>query len=135
LKKHDENEPISNEISDDTPASPYVVNHLAIVWLSIAAVWLLAAAAYVILRVCNVQLILPFAVALFVTSILLIIFNSLWGKRTFVFWTISLLVWSILFLICYIFKSYNPWLLMILGFPAMLVILLACRVKTRKKDE
>lgn len=116
----------------------YVTNRRAVGLLSIAGVWMLACLVYIIVKLCGYDFYLPFVIALPVTALLLVIFHSLWsGKRFFrtvSFLTISALVWSVLFLICYILRAHEMWLLMVLGVPAMVVVALACRVRKRVDD-
>ncbi len=117
------------------PEKAYITNHIAVTLVSIAGVWLLAFIVFIILKLCNVSFGLSFVIACPVTAILLIVFNGLWGNRNLYFWFVSLLIWGILFLICYAARAYNLWLLMCIGFPATLVVWLSCRVRSPKKDE
>lgn len=113
----------------------YVTNRRAVGLLSIAGVWLLACVVYIIVKLCGYEFYLPFAAAIPVTALLLVIFNSLWSAEKWVrlggFLTVSFLVWSVLFLVCYILREYNMWLLMVLGVPATVVVALACLVRKR----
>ena len=118
-----------------TPQKTYTTSRIAVTLVSVAGVWLLAFAVFIILKLCNVSFGLSFAVALPVTAILLIIFNALWGNRRLGFWCISLLVWSLLFLICYAARNHDIWLLMCIGFPATVVVWLSCRVRSPKPEE
>lgn len=117
----------------------YVTNHRAVALLSIAGVWMLAALVYVIVVLCGKNFLLPFVIALPVTSLLLIIFHAMWGnhekKRFGMFMSVSLLIWTILLLVCYICREHNLWLLMVLGFPATVVVALACLVKKRAEEQ
>lgn len=110
----------------------YGVNRWAIVLLAMAGVWLLAALAYIIVRLTGGESWLPIVIALPVTMLLAVIFNSIWGNRKIAFPVITVFVWSILFLICWICRAYNIWLLMTLGIPAAVIVWLACRVRTVK---
>lgn len=113
-----------------TQAKPsYVVNRWAIVLVSMAGVWLLAVLAFIIVKLAGGGSLLPFAIALPVTMLLAVIFNGIWGTRKWAFFVISALVWSILFLICWLCRGYNIWLLMTLGVPATVTVWLACRVR------
>ena len=118
-----------------TPQKTYTTSRIAVTLVSVAGVWLLAFAVFIILKLCNVSFGLSFAVALPVTAILLIVFNALWGNRRLDFWCISLLVWSLLFLICYAARNHDIWLLMCIGFPATVVVWLSCRVRSPKPEE
>ncbi len=112
----------------------YIVNHRAIVLLSVAGVWLLAFVIFVIMKLCGVSFPLVFAVALPITAIILIVFNALWGDRKWIFPAVTALVWSILFLVCFILREHDMWLLMAVGVPATLVVALSCRVKVKSKN-
>lgn len=129
--------PAVQEVSAETelPAvkPAYQINRWAIVLLSMAGVWLLAALAFVIICLAGGYSLLPVVIALPVTMLLAVIFNSIWGSRKWAFPVISALVWSILFLICWICRAYQIWLLMVLGVPATVIVWLACRVKKTAK--
>ena len=117
----------------------YVTNHAAVTLLSVAGVWMAAAIVFVILFLCDITTAYPFVIALPITAILSIIFHGMWGNRENfrrgVFLAVTFLVWSVLFLLCYIFREHDLWLLMILGIPATLVVAIACRVKKRVADD
>ena len=100
-----------------------------------AGVWLLAALAFIIVKLAGGESVLPFVIALPVTMLLAVIFNAVWGNRTGAFVTISALIWSILFLICWICRAYNLWLLMALGVPATVIVWLSCRVRRAVNPE
>ena len=117
------------------PQQTYTTNHIAVTLVSVAGVWLLAFIVYIILKLCSISFGLSFAVACPVTAILLIVFNALWGSRKLNFWFVTLLVWSLLFLICYAARKYNLWLLMCIGLPATVVVWLSCRVRSPKPEE
>ncbi len=110
----------------------YVINRAAIVGVTLAGVLMLAAVVYVILKLCGVVSLLPFVIACPVFAVLMVIFNSVWGTKKFNFYTISLLVLTILFLISFLLRSYDMWSMMLL--PGVLIVWLACRVKTKKSE-
>ncbi len=112
----------------------YVINRAAIVGVTLAGVLMLAAVVYVILKLCGVVSLLPFVIACPVFAVLMVIFNSVWGTKKFNFYTISLLVLTILFLISFLLRSYDMWSMMLLGIPGVLIVWLACRVKTKKSE-
>ena len=118
--------------SHPAPADPgYRVNRHNIAAVSIVGVWLLAAAVFVVSILHGETLILPFALALPVSGVLLIVFAALWGNRLQLFFSVTVLVWGLLFLVCWILRDRSPWLLMSLGLPATVVVWLSCRVRTR----
>lgn len=131
-----ESSSVPDELPVPEPEGPaYTTNHFAVTLVSVAGVWLLAFIVFIILKLCNVSFGLSFAIACPVTAILLIVFNGIWGSRKLYFWFVSLLIWSILFLICYAARKYNLWLLMCIGFPATVVVWLSCRVRSPKIKE
>lgn len=113
----------------------YVTSRTAVALLSIAGVWMLAAVVYVVLKLCDAEAALPFVIALPVTALLCVIFHALWGSRSHfrqgMFASVTLLIWTLLFMICWICRAYNLWILMILGFPGTVVAALSCRVRKR----
>lgn len=120
----------SNEhggISDGT----YIINHAAIVGITLAGVLMLASIVFVILKLCGVVSALPFVISAPVFSILMIVFNSIWGKRSLNFYTVSLLVLSLLFLLTFLTSE---WSIMLLSIPAELIVWLSCRVKKEVKQ-
>jgi transcriptional regulator with XRE-family HTH domain len=118
---------------EDRPV--YQVNRRNIALLSVAGVWLLAAVLFVSALIAGHTLYLPFVAAVPVSAILLTVFAALWGDRIQIFLSVTLLVWGLLFLICWTIREKEPWLLMTLGIPATAVTWLSCRVKTKKKPE
>lgn len=126
--------PVSDEAEADAVPG-YVTSRTAVALLSIAGMWMLAAVVYVILKLCNASTAMPFVIALPVTAILCVIFHALWGSRSHfrrgMFASVTLLIWTSLFLICWLCRRHDLWLLMILGFPGTVVAALACRVRKR----
>lgn len=113
----------------------YVINRAAIVGVALTGVVLLSSLIFVILKMCGIVTLMPFVIACPVFTLLLIIFNSIWGKISYNFAVITLFVWSLLFLISYILRPWGMWSIMLLGFPATLVVWLSCRVKKKVSRE
>ena len=113
----------------------YKTDRRTIVLLAVASVWLLAGIVFLILKFLGVALPLVFIVAATASSLLLVIFNALWGRREWSFWAVELLVVTTLLLICYVLRAHNLWLLMTLAIPAAAVVWLACRVKRINDEE
>lgn len=102
-------------------------NHLIITLLSCSVVWLIATILFVSLGLHQKDtqnLWIIFAYAIPVTMIVLLVFNSLWGKTKLNFLIITLLVWSTLLAVYLSLWSYNIWLIFIIGIPAQLIIAL-----------
>lgn len=109
-------------------------NRTVITFLSVFLVLLIATFAFVGFSVFSQVIVahwLAFIYAIPVSCIVLLVFNSIWGKRSRNFLIISLLVWSILlsiYLTCLVLGS-NPWLIFALGIPGQIIILLWSRLK------
>ena len=67
-----------------------------------------------------------------VSSILLIVFSSIWGNKTLILLSISLLLWSTLACCHLQFLKYNLWSIYLLGIPLQLAILLSGKIKSKK---
>ena len=66
-----------------------------------------------------------------ICAILLIVFNSVWGKAKLNFYFISLLVWSLLASIYLTIGDYSNWLIFLIGIPGQVIILLWSGIKAR----
>lgn len=106
-------------------------NHLIITSLSTMLVFLVATVVFVVLGLLSVDLPIwiAYVYALPAAAIVLIVFNSIWGRRIWNFVFITLLVWSILLCIYTSFLSENIWLIFLIGIPAQIIILLWGRLK------
>jgi transcriptional regulator with XRE-family HTH domain len=124
----------SDKRGEQQPTESYVINRAAIVGVTLAGVFMLAAIVFVILKICDIVSVMPFVIACPVFAILMVIFNSVWGTAKLNFYTISLLVIAILFLISFLLRSYDMWSIMLLCIPGVLIVWLACRVKTKKSE-
>ena len=113
-------------------------NHLIITLLSAALVWLIATALYVVFELIpNVDGMwwMAYVYAVPVTCIVLIVFNSLWGRRYTNFALISILVWSILVCLYLAFLTYNISLIFIIGIPAQIIVILWANLKPKKANK
>ena len=101
-------------------------NHLIITALSCMLVFLIATLAFVLLGLTTdfSKIWLAYIYCVPVCAILLIIFNSIWGKawRNYVF--ISILVWGILTSIYLTIGDYSNWLIFIIGVPGQIIIVI-----------
>ena len=70
-----------------------------------------------------------------ICAILLIIFNSIWGKKQLNFYFISILVWSILACVYLTIGNYNNWIIFVIGVPAQVIILMWSGIKARFKKK
>jgi transcriptional regulator with XRE-family HTH domain len=110
-------------------------NRLIIALLSASSVFMVATILYVITGL-SIPFIHPtwmvYIYAIPIAFIVLLVFNSIWGRRSVNFIIITLLLWSIL-LCLYLSLNYREiWLVFIIGIPAQIIILLSTRIKLLK---
>lgn len=105
--------------------------HAIISFLSAALVWLLATCAFVMLDIAELtshfQSWLVFIYAIPISCVVLLVFNSIWGKKRLNYIIISLVVWSLIlsvFLTTLVIFGNNIWILFLVGIPAELIIVL-----------
>lgn len=102
-------------------------NRVLITAISCVLVWLIATFVFV-----NIDLLttdmhahwLAFIYAVPATAIVLLIFNSIWGRPRWNFVIISVLMWSFLLAVCLTMLSANLWLLFLVGIPGQIIIVL-----------
>lgn len=102
-------------------------NRVLITAISCVLVWLIATFIYVNIDLLTVDIRahwLAFVYAMPATAIVLLIFNSIWGKTRLNFIIISGLMWSLLLAICLTMLSANLWLLFLVGIPGQVIIAL-----------
>lgn len=98
---------------------------LIITLLAVSAIWLLATVLFVTFKIVyakNFPLLFLWAVP--ISCIVLIIFNSIWGKYYYLFAILSVLIWSTLACVHLQLIQYNIWIIYILGIPLQVAIIL-----------
>ena len=111
-------------------------NHLMITLISVVAVWLLGTCAYSFGWLFESSLWMAFVVCVPVSAIVLLVFNSIWGKRIWNLYIISALMWSTflsVFLGVTVYTAYNIWIIFSIGIPAQIVISLCFGIRTGHK--
>lgn len=112
-------------------------NRLIITMLSASAVWLLATVVFVALELLPVQpgrfLWMSYIYAIPLTCIILLVFNSLWGKHIWNFLIISLLLWSCLLSIYLSYEHQDIFIIFYIGIPAQVIIILWANLKKLSK--
>jgi hypothetical protein len=103
--------------------------------LSTSLVFLIATIVFVVLGLLSIDLPIwmAYIYAIPAASIVLIVFNAIWGRRIWNYVFVTLLVWSILLAIYLTFLAENIWLIFIIGIPAQIIILLWTRLKFNRK--
>ena len=116
-------------------------NHLIISLLSTMTVWLAATIIYVSISLSTLfglpEAWLAFVFAVPASCIILLIFNSIWGKVKRNFVIITVFLWSLLVSLCLTFffvsGESHIWLLLAVGIPLQIMILLWSGLKQKKK--
>lgn len=112
-------------------------NKIIIMLLAVSLVWIVATVmfAYGIIFAERSFWTL-FVGAVPVTTIVLLIFNGIWGKRKYTFIIISVLIWTLITAIYLIFLStpshYNLWAIFIIGVPLQIATVLWSQLKQSK---
>ena len=99
--------------------------------LSVALVWLIATVVFVILGMVLPGLRgewLAFVYAIPVSAIVLLVFNSLWGRRRRNYGIVSVLVWGLLLSAFLTYPRGMMWMIFLLGIPAQIIIWLWSRL-------
>jgi transcriptional regulator with XRE-family HTH domain len=112
-------------------------NRIIVALLSASLVFLIATVLFVFSGIFPLNLGQPawilYIYALPPAFTVLLVFNSIWGKRIINAVVISLLVWSLLLALYLSFSINNIWLIFIIGVPAEIIILLFSSIKFRRR--
>ena len=121
----------SNE--ENNAVVPQYNNHLTITKISVVGVWTLAIFVFIILWLGGDIEWLVFIYSMPISLIVLLVLNSIWGKRRNNFYIISALVWSMIATVYLSFIQYNWWLLFVLGIPSEILIYLCFKLCSKQK--
>lgn len=105
--------------------------HVTIALVVSAALWFLATAAFVfsgIIIGSFSRLYLIFVGTIPVNAIILLVFNSIWGKRKYNIIIESVIVWSVLLFLYLSLLNYNLWAVFIIGIPLQIVLIFVDRL-------
>jgi transcriptional regulator with XRE-family HTH domain len=126
---------------DPGPFAPFVTkqkmrNRMIIALVAASGIFFIATLLYVISGLFSIPICRPswmlyiYAIPMALTVVL--VFNSIWGKRQVNLVIISLLIWAILFSIYLSFEASNMWLIFMIGIPAQIIVILIAPIKTIK---
>ncbi len=124
--------------NDKTYSQRQKTNRLVISLLAAALVWLIATIVFVCFEPLGLDMgksWLVFVYSVPVSSIVLLVFNSIWGKAKHNFVLITVLVWSLLaslYLSFFTFAIGNVWLVFIIGIPSQIIIVLWSKLRIGK---
>ena len=109
-------------------------NKIIITILAVSIVWLIATVCYVYgFILSNLVLWKVFVYAVPLSTIILLIFNGIWGKRKYIFIICSVLIWSALASFYVLFIKDNPWALFFIGIPLQIGTILWANLKPSRK--
>lgn len=101
---------------------------LMITLLSVAAVWLCATILFVVLKLTmNINVFMSFMWAGVLTTIVLIVFNSIWGRMRYLFIILTVMLWlslTSIYLQILLCSPHNIWPVYFLGIPLQILIIL-----------
>lgn len=113
-------------------------NRLIITLLATAMVWLLATIAFVVLGILLPTLSktwMAYVVAVPVSCVVLLVFNSIWGRAKYSFVIISVLIWSVLATLYLVLNIENIWLIFVVGIPAQVIVVLCSQFHLVRKKK
>ena len=110
-------------------------NQIAISLIVFFAVWLIGTCIFVLFDLFEQRQWFAFVFCIPISTLVLVIFNSIWGRKSMNMFLISSLMWT-MFLTVYIalllYVPYNFWMIFIIGIPGQIIILLCFRIKGHK---
>lgn len=122
-------EPIISE-SDTKERKKILTNKIIITMLSIVVVWGAAIVLFTTLAITHeIYYWQSFILAIPASFIILLIFNSIWGKPKFNFVIVSCLLWTLCLAIHMQYPASSLWLIYIVGIPAQIAVILASQLK------
>lgn len=132
LTPHDGNEAIPLPSPKKPP-----INRTVLTLIALVGVYTVATLAYVVLHISGIQLPMIYQYSFNVSAILLVVFNSLWGKPKYNLITVSLLVNSVIFTVYFLFLSlsYNWWEILLLCIPAETIVVLCFMLRKHRKAQ
>lgn len=138
LKEHspeeEEQQQATEEVPAPTPKTRWSANHKKITLVSFFSVWAIALLIFVVTANAGHALWQSFIYAIPVSSILLLVLNSIWGKRTHNLILVSCLVWSILLTLhLSLLPLGNFWMIYLIGIPAQIIIPIAFSIRKNSK--
>lgn len=121
INEHNENE----ELVTVKNKQNIKFNKIPLTLLATCPIWCIATLLFTLFLIFTKKCIwFVFYICVPLTILIILIFNSIWGKKRANFLIVSSFVWSILLCIYLCFMEYNIWQLFILGIPGQIAIIL-----------
>lgn len=126
---------LSENCSAEVSAPRKTRLHVVVTLLSVMLVWLMGTLVFVFLGMNGAfkNAWLAFIWPVPVSFIVVLVFNSIWGRRRMNYIVISCLMWSLLAAVYLSALSYNYWLVFVLGVPGQIIICLWSGMKRSTK--
>lgn len=124
-----ENKKTTKKEKKEKKRTPHMFStRLVVTLLSVGAVWLCATIFFVLLKIfTDINYYMTFMWSGVISMIVLIIFNSIWGRMRYLFPILTFLLWltlASLHIQIFIHSSYNIWPVYFLGIPLQILIIL-----------
>ncbi len=110
---------------------PRHIDHRTVALISFIGVWTAALFVFIVFYLLGQIQWLAFVYALPISLTVLLVMNSVWGKRKTNLYIISALNWSLLATIYLTVWQRNWWILFLLGIPAQIITCLSFRIRPR----
>jgi transcriptional regulator with XRE-family HTH domain len=108
-------------------------NRVVIALVSAAGIFFVATVLYVISGLLGVTICRPewllYVYAVPPALVVLLVFNSIWGRRRVNLAIISALIWAVLLAVYLSFDAPNMWLVFMIGIPAQIIVILIAPIK------
>lgn len=128
-----EEKPQEDEI-DTKERKRIITNKIIITLLAVTVVWTSSIVLFTIINILyNAYYWQSFVWALPASSIIILIFNSIWGKKRYNYLIVSILLWTLCLSVHLQFLNYTLWLLYIVAIPAQIAIILASQLTVKNK--
>ena len=111
-------------------------NTRMVILVALMGIWTVAMLIYAIFWILGKQVWLVAVVALPVTLIALLVFNSLWNRGRYNMWIVAGLVFSLFLLIyCSLVPRFNVWQLFLVLIPAEATVFLSFHIRVRRNNK
>lgn len=128
-----EDKPQEDEI-DTKERKRIMTNKIIITLLAVTVVWTSSIVLFTIVNILyNAYYWQSFVWALPASSIIILIFNSIWGKKRYNYLIVSILLWTLCLSVHLQFLNYTLWLLYIVAIPAQIAIILTSQLTVKNK--
>lgn len=128
-----EDKPKEDEI-DTKERKRIMTNKMIITLLAVTVVWTSSIVLFTIVNILyNAYYWQSFVWALPASSIIILIFNSIWGKKRYNYLIVSILLWTLCLSVHLQFLNCTLWLLYIVAIPAQIAIILASQLTVKNK--